>query len=175
MDDEYLMAFRSIWLDKKTYLLLKAWALWRKFPFKKPLGIKRALAVLITCGAEFYNDHRQDPDFRFPDVLAMKQRFDHRSPFEFTSKFRMLNYKLIWLDSDSFLMLKETSRALKLPMKLALPIIIDWGMAYYSAKMLGAGVTATKNELKLQRLIFRKNFPKAVKSTLEMFPPFLQK
>jgi len=175
MENTYNQSFKSVWLDKKTYLLTKEWANWRKLPFKKPLLLKRALAVLIYCGGEYYADHRQDNDLHYPDVLQMKQRFDNHSPFDLTSKFRRLNYKLIWLDTETYLILKGTSSALGLPMKQALPIVVDWGATYYSAKMLGSGAAATKSELKLQHLIFRKNFPKALKNTLEMFPPFLQK
>jgi hypothetical protein len=174
MENTYQMAFKSVWLDKKTYSLTKEWAKWRKFPFKKPLLIKRALAVLIYCGAEYYADHRQTHDLHYPDVLQMKQRFDNHSPLDFTNKFSKLNYKLIWLDTDSYLTLKETSKALGLPIKHALPIMVDWGIAYYSVKMLGSGAAASKLELKLQRLIFRKNFPKTWRNILEMFPPFLQ-
>jgi hypothetical protein len=64
-------AYRSIWLDKLTYLLVREWANWRKTPFKKRLLLKRALAVLIYCGAKYFQDHRQDLDLRYPDALQI--------------------------------------------------------------------------------------------------------
>ncbi len=67
-------AYRSIWVDKLTYSLVKAWAMWKKPPFKKPLLVKRALAVLVYCGGEYYAEHKNDRDFRYPDALQMKQR-----------------------------------------------------------------------------------------------------
>ena len=175
MENTYKTAFKSVWLDKKTHSLVKEWAQWRKPPFKKPLLLKRALAVLIYCGAEYYSDHQKDNDLHYPDVLQMKQRFDNHSPFDLMSKSRRLNYKLIWLDTESYLILKETSGALGLPMKHALPIIVDWGATYYSVKMISSGAAAIDLESRLQDLILRKNFPKAWRNTLDMFPPFLRK
>jgi hypothetical protein len=174
MENTYTKSFKSVWLDKNTYLLTKEWARWRKHPFKKPLLLKRALVVLIYCGGRYYHDHRQDPDLHYPDALQMRERFDKRSPFDFITRSRRLNYKLVWLDTESYFILKKTSRALRLPMKHALPIIVDWGAAYYSVKMIGSGAVATDLESKLQELIMARAFPKEWKILVKMFPPFLR-
>ncbi len=110
MENTYKKSFKSVWLDKKTYLLTKEWAKWRKPPFKKPLLLKRALAVMIYCGAKYYYDHRQNHDLHYPDVLQMRQRFDKRSSFDFTTRSRRLNYKLVWLDNESYFILREVSK-----------------------------------------------------------------
>lgn len=166
-------AYRSLWLDRETYSLVKEWAKWEKRPFKKALKLKRALSVLLYCGVTYYFENREDGDLRYPDVFQMQQRFDKRSPFDFSSKRRRLNYKLIWLDTESYFILKEISRILALPMKQALPIVVDWGFVFYSVKMLSAGAMATKDEDKLQELIFASNFPIQLKETMKMLPPFL--
>lgn len=175
MEITYKPAFRSIRLDKKTHSLVKEWAKWRKPPFKKPLLLKRALAVLIYCGAKYYHDHRKDPDLRYPDVLQMRQRFDSHSPFDFITRSRRLNYKLVWMDIKSYLLLKEASEALGLPMKHALPIIVDWGATYYSIKMTSSGAAATDLESRLQDLILARMFPKEWRKAIKMFPPFLRR
>lgn len=174
MENTYKTAFKSVWLDKKTHSLVKEWAQWRKPPFKKPLLLKRALAVMIYCGAKYYYDHRQNHDLHYPDVLQMRQRFDKRSSFDFTTRSRRLNYKLVWLDNESYFILREVSSALGLPMKHALPIMVDWGAAYYSVKMLNSGAVATNLERRLQDLILAKMFPKEWRSITKMFPPFLR-
>jgi hypothetical protein len=79
----------------------------------------------------------------------------------------MVGYRIVFY-------FKKTSRALSLPMKHALPIIVAWGAAYYSVKMIGSGAAAPDLERRLQELIMAKAFPKEWKVFTKMFPPFLR-
>ena len=167
-------AFKSIWLDKNTYLLLKKWANWKKPPFKKRLKLKRALIVLLYCGIRYYLEHRNNADLQFPDVFQMQERQFKKSILDFTSEEKLLNYKNIWLDTRSHSLLKRTASAMTLPMKYALPIIVDWGMVFYSMKMLKTGAPFARIQNKLQQQMMQQMEDEYIpKEVREMFPPFL--